>query len=172
MRSGTVHTLIGYFGGWALPGAVLAGVLFSSVLTAAPAAAVLGELSQSFPLVMVAAGGALGSAFTDLILLTLVRGHIAADTSYLFSRSKRGFPPSLLRSFARASATLGSMNLTRYAMPLMGALFIALPFLPDEAGVTLMGFSKLSRARVFFIAYVLNFAGIFAFGLAARGLGW
>ena len=158
---GVVHALASFLGSWALGGAFIAGIFFSSIITTAPAAAVLIELSQNLPPVLVAAAAALGSALADAGLFVLVRGHFAEDARYLLSLSRHGH-----------TAFLGHARLVHYTVTLIGALCIALPFLPDEAGVAILGLSKLSRPRFFLIAYGLNFAGILALGLAARGFQW
>ena len=161
VNSGVIHTLASFLGSWSFVGVLIAGGLFSSIVTTAPAAAVLGELSQSFSPLWVAAVGAFGSALADAALFSLMRGHIAADAKYLLSFSRRG-----------NGFSLGHTRLMHYLLTVIGALCIALPILPDEAGVALLGLSKLSRPRFFLIAYALNFAGILAVGLVAVGTGW
>ncbi len=160
VRSGVIHEFSDTLGSWSYAGIFVAGAFFSSIVTTAPAAAVLGELSQTYPPLLVAAVGALGSALADAGLLSLLRGHMAEDAKYLLSLTRRRlFKP-------------GHTRFAHYALTLLGALCIALPFLPDEAGVVLMGLTKVSRGKFFFIAYALNFAGILAVGLTVRSLAW
>ncbi len=54
-----------------------------------------------------------------------------------------------------------------WLMPLIGAFIIASP-LPDEAGITMLGMSKIKNWQFILVTFLLNSAGIFLVILAAR----
>lgn len=138
----------------------VAGLFFTSLLTTAPAIAVLGELAQEGNLLLVAAVGAVGSVMGDYLIFVFVRDRVSRDAEFLL----RG---------PRAMRVLHVFKHRRFRriLPWVGALIVASP-LPDELGLALLGISKLRTKSFFFISYAMNFAGIVAIGLVARGMGW
>ena len=155
-----VHYALAQAGDGVLYASFLAGLFFTSLLTTAPAIAVLGELAQEGNLLLIALVGALGSVVGDFLIFMFVRDRIARDAEFLL----RG---------PRAMRILHIFKHRRFRriLPWVGALIIASP-LPDELGLALLGLSKLSNRYFFVIAYTMNFAGIILIGLVARGMGW
>lgn len=139
---------------------LVAGIFFTSLITTAPAIAVLGELSISANLFIVALVGALGAVAGDYLIFTFVRDRVSRDAAYLL-RGPR---------FRRMSLVFRRPHFRR-VLPIAGALIIASP-LPDELGLALLGFSRIDRRYFFAISYAMNFIGIVSIGLVARGLGW
>jgi hypothetical protein len=139
---------------------LIAGLFFTSLLTTAPAIAVLGELSLQANLFLVALVGALGAVAGDYLIFAFVRDRVSQDAAYLL-RGPR---------FARMFHIFKQPHFRR-VLPVVGALIIASPF-PDELGLALLGFAHIDRRYFFAIAYAMNFIGIILIGLAARGLGW
>ncbi|MDB5225178.1 MAG: hypothetical protein JWL87_130 [Candidatus Adlerbacteria bacterium] len=139
---------------------LLAGLFFTSLLTTAPAIAVLGELSLEGNLFLIALVGSVGAVAGDYLLYAFVRDRVSQDAAYLLrgSRIRRALHIFKSRHFRRV-------------LPVMGALIIASP-LPDELGLALLGVSKLRTRTFLLIAYGMNFMGIVFIGLLARGLGW
>lgn len=139
---------------------LVAGIFFTSLITTAPAIAVLGELSITANLFIVALVGALGAVVGDYLIFVFVRDRVSQDAAYLL----RG--PRFRRMFL-----VFRRPHFRRVLPIAGALIIASP-LPDELGLALLGFSRIDRRYFFAISYAMNFIGILSIGLVARGLGW
>jgi hypothetical protein len=139
---------------------LIAGLFFTSLLTTAPAIAVLGELSLEGNLFVIALLGSLGAVAGDYLIYAFVRDRVSQDAAYLLRgpRMRRVLHIFKSRHFRRV-------------LPVMGALIIASP-LPDELGLALLGVSKLRTRTFIFIAYGMNFLGIVFIGLLARGLAW
>lgn len=139
---------------------LVAGIFFTSLITTAPAIAVLGEVSLGTNLFVVALVGALGAVLGDYLIFVFVRDRISQDAAYLL----RG--PRFRRMFH-----IFRQPHFRRVLPVAGALIIASP-LPDELGLALLGFSRIDKRYFFAISYAMNFIGIASIGLMARGLGW
>ncbi len=155
-----VHQALAQAGEGVLFVSLVAGLFFTSLLTTAPAIAVLGELSLEGNIFFIALAGALGAMVGDYLMFMFVRDRVSRDASYLLRgpRVRRALHIFKSRHFRRV-------------LPVVGALIIASP-LPDELGLALLGVSQMSTVRFFIIAYSMNFLGIMFVGLAARGLGW
>lgn len=155
-----VDSALGLTGDNVLWASLIAGAFFTSMVTTAPAIAVLGELGAGSNLWPVALVGAFGAVLGDFILFSFVRDRISKDAEFLL----RG--PRIMRVLH-----IFKHRRFRRVLPFVGALIIASP-LPDELGLALLGLSKLSNRYFFVISYVMNALGIVLIGLAARGLGW
>lgn len=155
-----VHRALEYTGDGVLWASLIAGAFFTSVVTTAPAIAVLGELSQEGNLYAVALVGAFGAVLGDFIIFSFVRDRVTKDAAFML----RG--PRMMRILH-----IFKHRHFRRVLPVVGALIIASPF-PDELGLALLGLSKVSNRYFFVISYVMNALGILVIGLAARGLGW
>ena len=142
-----------------LLGSFIAGMFFTSVFTTAPAIATLGELSLVQPLVLTALLGAAGAVVGDLLIFRFVKDRIANDILILLEH--RG-------TFKRFGA-LVKLRFFRWFTYLLGGILIASP-LPDELGITLLGFSKMNTYYFVVLSFVFNFLGIVGIGLAARAL--
>ena len=139
-------------------GSFIAGILFVSVFTAAPATVALGEIAQSNSVITVAILGGLGALIGDLIIFRFVKDRVSEHFNYLIkiSRSERFF-------------SIFKLKLFRWVIPFVGALIIASP-LPDEIGVTMLGLSKMKNSYFVLLSFVLNSAGILIIGLIAKAL--
>lgn len=136
----------------------LAGVFFTSVLTAPSAIVILGELGGSISPWLVAAVGALGAVFGDLILFQLIESHFNKDIEH-FVRTRR---IQALFSFSRFRSFT-------WLLPFVGGLVIASP-LPDELGVALLGVAKLPPKTFVIVSYLSNFFGILLVALVGNSL--
>lgn len=139
-------------------GSFIAGILFVSVFTAAPATVALGEIAQSNSAVMVAIIGGLGALVGDLIIFRFVRDRVSEDFSYLVKISK-----------SERLVSVFKLKLFRWMVPFVGALIVASP-LPDEIGVAMMGLSKIKTSMFILLSFLLNAAGILVIGLIAQSL--
>lgn len=155
-----VHAALQYTGDGVLWASLIAGAFFTSVVTTAPAIAVLGELSQEGNMYAVALVGAFGAVLGDFIIFLFVRDRITRDATFML----RG--PRIMRVLH-----IFKHRHFRRVLPIVGALIIASP-LPDELGLALLGLSKINNRYFFVISYTMNALGILLIGFAARGLGW
>ena len=139
-------------------GSFIAGILFVSVFTAAPATVALGEIAQSNSIITVAIIGGLGALIGDLLIFRFVRDKVSQDFSYLvkLSRTERFFSVFKLKLF-------------RCLIPFVGALIVASPF-PDEVGLAMLGLSKTKTSVFIPLSFFLNLIGILIIGLIAKTL--
>ena len=139
-------------------GSFIAGILFVSVFTAAPATVALGEIAQSNSVVTVAIIGGLGALVGDLIIFRFVKDRVSEHFNYLIraSKSERFF-------------SIFKLKLFRWMIPFVGALIIASP-LPDEIGVAMLGLSKMNNSLFILLSFILNSAGVLIIGLIAKTL--
>jgi hypothetical protein len=158
VRIGAFNILLGTNGQGSIIGSIIAGALFTSTFTIAPASVVLADLSHTMSPYIVALWGAFGSMFGDLILFNFIKHNLSKDAEDLLNHSsyKRFISVFHLRFF-------------RWLMPLVGALVIASP-LPDEIGLAMMGFSKMRAAVLLPISFVMSFFGILSICLVARAI--
>jgi len=158
VRLGTVEGFLASVGGLPQVGSFIAGMFFTSVFTTAPSIAVLGELSLSSPLWVVALFGGIGAVVGDYILFLIVRDGLSKDVKFLLAHVG-------VRRFRKIFHT----RFMHQLLPLFGALILASP-LPDELGLALLGFSKINKDRFLLISLAMNSFGIFLIGLIARSL--
>lgn len=157
---GAVDALLVYIGDGVLFVAFVAGIFFTSILTTAPAIAVLGSLASHTHPVLIAVLGGAGAVLGDYFIFIFMRDRLVDDISYLLRHTDT---PRLFKIFHRKSF--------RWVLPFVGGLIIASP-LPDELGLTLLGISKMSTSRFLIFSYTFNTIGILLVGLAARSLAW
>lgn len=137
----------------------IAGMFFTSVFTTVPAMVALGEIAQSSQsLLLVAMLGGLGALCGDLIIFRFMRDRFGEDIIRLMRDSGN----SRLRSIVR-------LKFFRWLTFFLGALVIASP-LPDELGLTMMGFSKTKTSLFIPVSFVFNSLGILVIGLVAKNL--
>jgi uncharacterized membrane protein YdjX (TVP38/TMEM64 family) len=143
--------------GLGIIGAFVAGMFFTSIFTTAPAIVALGEISFLQGIFSTALFGAAGSVVGDLIIFRFVRdrfsGHIAEIMTH--------------RSIWRRFHLLFKRRFFRWITFLVGGLILASP-LPDELGITVLGFSKMRVKYFALLSFVFNFFGILVIGLVAR----
>ena len=137
----------------------IAGMFFTSVFTTVPAIVALGEIAQSSQSVfLVAFFGGLGAMCGDLIIFRFMRDRLAGDIMRIINVSGNG----RLRSIFR-------LKLFRWLTFFLGALVIASP-LPDELGLTMMGFSKAKTLIFIPVSFISNSLGILIVSLIAKNL--
>jgi hypothetical protein len=137
----------------------IAGMFFTSVFTTAPAIVALGEIAQSSQSVfLVAIFGGLGALCGDLIIFRFMRDRFGEDIMRLIRNSGNGKLLSIIR-----------LKSFRWLTFFLGALIIASP-LPDELGLTMMGFSKTKTSLFIPVSFVFNSLGILVIGFVAKNL--
>lgn len=140
-------------------GSFIAGMFFTSVFTTAPAIATLGEIAQSYSVYATAALGAAGAVVGDLIIFRFIKDRLAEDVLELVKH----------QSYPKRFKALLKLRFFRYFTFLLGGIVIASP-LPDEIGISLLGFSKMDSRAFIVLSYIFNFVGIVFIGFAARAL--
>lgn len=134
----------------------VAGIFFTSVFTTAPSIVAILEIAKSgTPLWELAIFGGLGAMVGDLVIFRFVRDSLAEDVTELIRGQKgRWIKIFKFRSF-------------RWVAAFLGAVIIASP-IPDEVGLTLLGFSKVKTKYFLPISFVFNSIGILVIGILAR----
>ncbi len=141
-----------------LLGSFIAGMFFTSVVTVAPATVVLAEIAQVNSVLWVVFFGGIGAMIGDLIIFRFVKNRLSEDILYLLKKSKSEKLISVFR-----------LRLFRWSIAFLGALVIASP-LPDELGLTMLGFSKMKTSLFVPISFLLNSLGILVIGLIAKAI--
>lgn len=145
---------------WQFIGSFIAGLFFTSIFTTAPAIVALGEITLVHPIASVALFGALGAVIGDLIIFRFIRDKFAEHLLELLSH----------RYLGKRVRTLLRLRLFRWVSFFVGGLIIASP-LPDELGLSLLGFSKMKIKWFIPLSFVFNFIGIVLIGLVTRAVG-
>lgn len=146
---------------WRAISALVAGALWVSVFTAAPATVALAELAQANSLFLVALFGGLGALFGDWLIFRFIKYNLAEGFIHLFHLIKKPEHEKWLAFLPR--------KYLRWLAPVLGIVIIASP-LPDELGLLLMGLSKIKTSVFIPLSFALNFLGILAVGTVARSL--
>lgn len=135
-------------------GMLFTGVIFVSFFTAAPAVALLLSFADSYNPVVISIVAGFGAMIGDLIILKFAEDKIGRELEPVAKKMKLiGFINMLHRKkFKSITATFG-------------AIIIASP-LPDEAGLALLGLSKISTAKLVLLTFSLNAGGMLALILA------
>lgn len=145
---GIIGHIVSLFGSTEVASFV-AGMFFTSVFTIAPASIALGNIATHGAGHVVALWGALGAVCGDLILFYFIRDRFSDDFMNSFGSV---FMKHVARSF--------HVGFFKWISPLAGALIIASP-LPDELGITLLGFSKTRTMTLIPISFIGNILGIY-----------
>ena len=157
VRTGALIDILTSSSGVERFGSFLSGIFFTSVFTVAPAAVTLGEIAKINSVFWTAFWGGLGAVFGDLIIFKFVKDRFAEDLKEIFSHSGQG---KRLRAFFK-------LKFFRWLTFFIGGLIIASP-LPDELGISLLGFSKMKTSLFILLSFIFNFAGIYLIGLAVK----
>lgn len=143
-----IQSVLSYVHHLELLGIFIAGILFVSFFTAAPAVVLLLQfldLYNPFTIALIAGAGA---AIGDLLIFTIMEDKIGYELKPLAKKLRlMKFIDSLHKKKARLRTVI------------VGAFIIASP-LPDEAGIALLGLSHISTASLLFVTYILNTVGI------------
>lgn len=131
----------------------IVGLLYSSILTVAPATIGLIKLAEAgVPLPIIACVGGAGAMIGDITLFKLMKvGFIDAIIERIHATHHEG----------TVAGAVVRLKAFRYGLILLGGLVIATP-LPDEIGLALMGFGKAQYRVVAAIGFICNVLGIAA----------
>jgi len=155
VQSGVMHSFMPQMQSLSYLGIFLAGMLFTTAFTTAPAIALLAELAQEHSPFVVALIGALGTVIGDYFIFRFMRDRVGDDIRFLMQQAKFKRFPAIFKT-----------KLFHLLLPLTGALLIASP-LPDELGLALLGFSKLKTRTFLIVLYTVNVVGIYLIGSVA-----
>src|SRR3989344_5847726 len=136
-------------------GSFVAGTFFTS----APAIAALGEIAHANSVLFTALFGALGAVVGDMVIFRFMRDRFSKHLLTLIGH-KGGV--------ARLKA-LFRLRLFKWLTFLVGGLIIASP-LPDELGISLLGFSKTRLSLFIPLSFTFNFLGILIIGMIAKSM--
>ena len=156
-QSSALERFITEIGEVRLVGSFIAGMLFTSVFTAAPATVLLGELAQANSVWLITITSAAGAVAGDYLIFHFVRDRFTKDILLLLQQHGYRRLPQIVQ-----------LRSSRWMLAALGMLIIASP-LPDELGVAMLGLAK-TRQRFFLpLSLLANAAGILAIGLTAQG---
>jgi hypothetical protein len=158
VETGVGHWFVTVIDGWQYLSILVAGVMFTSMFTTAPAMVVLAEVALVQPVWLVATLGAFGAMCGDFFIYRFVKDSLTEDLHALLQLAPKVRFPAIFHS-----------RVFRWLPPLVGALIIASP-LPDELGVTILGVSKAPRVIFLLISFSFNFIGIATVCWIARAL--
>ena len=149
---GAIH----HIGGLGYLGAFITGIFFVSTFTVVPASVVLFRLAESLRPIEVALLAGLGAMLGDYIIYKFMKDKVFEELMPLIQKLHTPKLKLLFKSPYFA-----------WVLPVVGAIVIASP-LPDEAGVSMLGLSKMKQWQFFLLAFVLNSVGIFVIVSASR----
>ncbi|MBI1919027.1 hypothetical protein HYS29_00355 [Candidatus Microgenomates bacterium] len=133
------HKTIQSLGTFGYLGSFIAGLFYTSIFTSIPTSAVFLVLGDDTlnPFLLAIIGGT-GAMLGDYILYKVFRSETdGLNKAYIFKS-----------------------RLVKLAAVIVGIIIIASPF-PDEAGIVLIGITKLNLKKFLPISFALNSAGIF-----------
>lgn len=157
LTNGYLDQLTSKLGNLGYLGVFIAGFLFVSTFTIAPAAAILFEFSKSLDPYLVAGIGGAGAAIGDYFAYIFIRDRLFAELN-----------PVLKMFHLYRRVDILHTKYFAWLAPVVGAAIVASP-LPDEIGLSLLGLKKITFGRFIALAFLLNAIGIFLIALAARG---
>ncbi len=137
--------------------AFISGMLFASTFTIASGGLIVMNLAHSVdPIILIIFGG-LGAVSCDLIIFYFFKDKVTSHASSIYSQIiSRSHLKKILHTPFFA-----------WTLPVVGALIIASP-LPDELGVSLLGFSQMKMAQFFFISFGSHLFGMTGLVLGSR----
>ncbi|MDO8664934.1 MAG: hypothetical protein Q7K44_05350 [Candidatus Liptonbacteria bacterium] len=137
----------------------VAGMFFTSVFTTPLAMVTLGKIASVHGIISTAILGASGAVIGDLIIFRFIRDRLGEHLSELMRHQGIG----------KKFKVLLKLRYFRWFTFMLGGLIIASP-LPDELGVSLLGFSKMRLSWFIPISFLFNFIGIIFIGIVAKTL--
>ncbi|MFA6341146.1 MAG: hypothetical protein WCX27_02845 [Candidatus Paceibacterota bacterium] len=142
-----------------LLGSFIAGMFFTSIFTVAPSVVTLGEIARSNSVILTAIFGGAGAVVGDLVIFRFIRDRFSGHIMDLVRHQGAG----------RRMKALLKLRSFKWLTFFVGGLIIASP-LPDELGISLLGFSKMKTRWFIPLSFVFNSAGILLIGLVAKSL--
>ncbi len=157
VKTNILLEIISSLGAFKLVGAFVAGMFFTSVFTTVPALATLGEIGLFQNPILVALIGGAGAVLGDLVIFHFVRDRFGEDLKEVF---KTTHPDERFKKLVH-------LKFFRWFVFFIGGIIIASP-LPDELGVSVLGFAQIQTRWFIPISFVFNTLGILVVVLAVR----
>ncbi len=140
---------INKIGGFGYLSSFVSGAFFVSIYTVAPATIILYDLAEKLNPFLVAVTAGAGAVIGDYMIFKYLKGTVFKELSPLFSRIT--LPTLFTKTFKTPYFA--------WTLPILGALIVASP-LPDEAGICMMGLSKIKKWQFILVTFLLNSVGI------------
>lgn len=140
-------------------GSLIAGFFFTSVFTTAPAIVALGEIASHSSVWTTAIFGTIGAILGDLVIFHFIKDRFASHINAALRHNK--FRLKLKEFF--------QWKYMYWFTFLVGGLIIASP-LPDEVGISMLGFQKIKTSWFILVSFIFNFIGIYLIGSLATTL--
>jgi len=151
-----IQNFIAGMGGFGYYGAFVAGLLFVSIFTVAPAGIILYDMANVLNPYMIAIIAGAGAVTGDYLIFRYLKDKVFYELKPVFAKLGGSF---ISKIFATPYFS--------WIVPLAGAFMVASP-LPDEAGITMMGLSKIKVWQFLALTYALHTTGIFILVTAAQ----
>lgn len=147
------HTFLLNLGGLGYLGAFIAGIMFVSIFTVASSSVILLVLAEKLSPIGIGIIAGLGAVAGDYLIFRFLKNKLLNEIEPIYASLGGNY----------VSRTIKAVLETKYfnwLIPVIGAIIIASP-LPDEIGISLMGFSKMKTERFLIVSFILNSIGIF-----------
>ncbi len=144
-----IKNTISWIGNLGYIGAFLAGILFVSIYTVAPASVLLFYLADTLNPLGIALSAGLGGMAGDYLIFRFLKDRV-------FDEIK----PLLTNHGGKQLIRLFHTPYFAWVVPIIGATIIASP-LPDEVGLGILGLSKIKAWQFLALTFLLNSVGIF-----------
>jgi len=144
-----VKNIIKTIGNFGYLGAFITGIFFVSAFTVVPAMAVLYDLVHFLNPLAIALFAGLGTVLGDYLIFRFLKDKVFEELAPIFDRM--------------GGSLIKKLFFTPYfiwLLPFLGAFIITSP-LPDEAGIGLLGLSKIKNWQFLLLTFLLNAVGIF-----------
>ncbi len=145
-------------GEWKYLGAFIAGIIFVSTFTVPTSIILIALLAQEMNIIALGLIGGAGAMFGDLLVYRFLKNNVDQELMLIFGTDGERYVKHVLKS-----------KYIAWTLPFVGALIIASP-LPDELGLGLLGFSKISETKLMVITFFSNAFGILAVAAVAQVL--
>jgi hypothetical protein len=149
VQSGAVQSLVNA-GGNVYVTSFVAGIFFTSVITTAPAVAVLGGLESDGSILLIALIGAVGAVIGDYILFAFMRDRMEKDVEHLVSKRQ-----------SKRLRVLLERPTFKWLTPFIAGVLIAIPLPTDEFAMSILAIAKLPNRLFLPLAYSFNVLGIY-----------
>jgi hypothetical protein len=145
-------------GEWKYLGAFIAGIFFVSTLTVSTSIILAAFLAQEMNIFVLAIIGGIGAMVGDLLVYRFLKNNVDQELMLIFGTEGERYVKHVLKS-----------RYIAWTLPFVGALIIASP-LPDELGLGLLGFSKISETKLMIITFFSNAFGLLTIGAVAQAI--
>lgn len=151
-----VQRLIHIIGNFGYIGAFIAGMLFVSIFTVAPASVVLFFIADELNPLLVAVFAGAGAVVGDYFIF-----------KYLKDKVFEEIKPFYMDHGGKPLVKIFKTPYFAWIVPIVGAFIIASP-LPDELGLGMLGMTKIKVKDFILLTFLLNTVGIFLVIIASR----